>query len=105
MIEKLELIPLILKVEISILNYYLEKVTISPEVDDAFVKTLAQATVGMTGADLANLVNQAAVRAASADQLCVDKKDLDAAYEDVLMGSARKGAVLTDKQKTFDCFS
>ena len=84
-----------------ILKYYLDKVVSSSEIDDDFVQKLARLTTGMTGADLANLVNQAAVRAATKDQAAVMKQDLDAAYDDVLLGSERKGTAMTEKQKWF----
>lgn len=70
-----------------ILTFYLEKITTAEDVD---VNLLARGTTGFTGADIENLVNQAAVRAAIDSAEAVSMKHLENARDKVLMGPERK---------------
>jgi len=79
-----------------ILQVHARKVPLAPDVDLAVV---AKGTPGFSGADLANLVNEAALLAARQNKEQVDKNDLDMAKDKVLMGTERKSMVITDKEK------
>ncbi|XAY17390.1 ATP-dependent zinc metalloprotease FtsH [Bengtsoniella intestinalis] len=67
--------------------------------DDVNLKKVALATAGCVGADLANLVNEAALRAVRKGRKTVTQEDLLAAFELVIAGSEKKGSVLTDFEK------
>ena len=67
--------------------------------DDADLRVVARGTVGFVGADLANLVNEAALRAARYNQKSVMMHDLEFAKDKVLMGSERRSLVLSDEEK------
>ena len=60
---------------------------------------IAQATAGAVGADLANLVNEAALRAVRMGRKAVNQEDLLASFEVVIAGTEKKGTVLTDMEK------
>ena len=60
---------------------------------------IAQATAGCVGADLANLVNEAALRAVRKGRKAVNQNDLLAAFETVIAGSEKKGTVITQEEK------
>ena len=62
-------------------------------------KTIARGTPGFTGADLANLVNEAALLAARDDKKCVGNDDFENAKDKVLMGVERRSLVITEKEK------
>ncbi len=63
------------------------------------LETIARGTPGFAGADLANLVNEAALLAARRDKTAVEMVDLEDAKDKVLMGVERKSLVLTDEEK------
>ena len=67
--------------------------------EDVELKKLAQATAGTVGADLANLVNEAALRAVRQGRKLVNQEDLLAAFETVIAGTEKKNTVLTDTEK------
>ena len=67
--------------------------------EDVNLEKIAQATVGCVGADLANLVNEAALRAVRLGRSAVNQNDLLAAFETVIAGSEKKGTVITDEEK------
>ena len=67
--------------------------------DDVDLKKLAQATAGAVGADLANLVNEAALRAVRRGRQAVNQEDLLVSFEVVIAGTEKKGTVLTDIEK------
>ena len=67
--------------------------------DDVDLKKLAQATAGAVGADLANLVNEAALRAVRQGRQAVNQEDLLVSFEVVIAGTEKKGTVLTDIEK------
>jgi len=67
--------------------------------DDVILKTIARGTPGFTGADLANLVNEAALLAAREEKKVVTMIDFENAKDKVLMGVERRSMVITEKEK------
>ena len=67
--------------------------------EDVNLKKVALATAGCVGADLANLVNEAALRAVRKGRKLVTQEDLLAAFELVIAGTEKKGSVLTEFEK------
>ena len=67
--------------------------------EDVDLKKIAQATAGAVGADLANLVNEAALRAVRQGRQAVNQQDLLTSFEVVIAGTEKKGTVLTDIEK------
>ena len=67
--------------------------------EDVDLKKVALATAGCVGADLANLVNEAALRAVRKGRRLVTQEDLLAAFELVIAGTEKKGSVLTEFEK------
>jgi cell division protease FtsH len=67
--------------------------------EDVDLYKIAQATAGCVGADLANLVNEAALRAVRKGRNAVTQEDLLASFELVIAGAEKKGTVLTEKEK------
>ena len=67
--------------------------------EDVDLKKIAQATAGAVGADLANLVNEAALRAVRMGRQTVNQEDLLTSFEVVIAGTEKKGTVLTDIEK------
>ena len=80
----------------TILEIYAKKVKLAEEVD---LDSVAQATSGFAGADLANLVNEAALLAARAMRKRVEQQDLGEAIERVVAGLEKKSRVLQDDEK------
>jgi len=80
----------------AILNIYAKKVSLDPEVD---LKALATRTSGFAGADLANLVNEAALLAARDGRDAVKQADFNEAIERVVAGLEKKSRVLNEKEK------
>ncbi len=78
------------------LKVHTRKIKLDGDVD---LKRLAQATAGCVGADLANLVNEAALRAVRKGRKFVTQEDLLAAFETVIAGTEKKNTVLTDTEK------
>ncbi|NEO85271.1 MAG: ATP-dependent zinc metalloprotease FtsH [Spirulina sp. SIO3F2] len=81
---------------LKILEIYAAKVKIDPAVD---LKAIATRTPGFAGADLANLVNEAALLAARAQRTTVSQADFAEAIERVVAGLEKKSRVLNDKEK------
>ncbi|MFN7834523.1 MAG: ATP-dependent zinc metalloprotease FtsH [Burkholderiaceae bacterium] len=79
-----------------ILKVHMRKVPISPDVD---AMILARGTPGMSGADLANLVNEAALFAARGNKRFVDMDDFERAKDKIFMGAERKSMVITPEDK------
>lgn len=79
-----------------ILKVHSKNVPLSSEVD---LLVIARGTPGMSGADLANVVNEAAILAARSNKDLVEMADFDSAKDKVLMGSEKKSMVLSDKSK------
>ncbi|NIP99071.1 MAG: ATP-dependent zinc metalloprotease FtsH, partial [Nitrospinaceae bacterium] len=70
-----------------------------PLADDVELKVIARATPGFTGADLANLVNEASLLAARSNKKTVDMVDFENAKDKVLMGTERRSLVISEKEK------
>ena len=79
-----------------ILRVHLRKIPISPDVD---VVTIARGTPGFSGADLANLVNEAALLAARREKRAVGMAEFEDAKDKVMMGSERRSVVMTEKER------
>ena len=79
-----------------ILQVHLRKIPVGADVD---VVTLAKATPGFSGADLANLVNEAALLAARRNQKVVNMAEFESSKDKVLMGAERKSMMITDEEK------
>ncbi len=75
-----------------------------PLADDVDLSKLARATPGMSGADLANMVNEAALLAARRDKDRVDMKDLEEAKDRVLLGAERRSMVISDEEKRLSAY-
>ena len=67
-------------------------------------QVIARGTPGFSGADLANLVNEAALLAARASKRLVTMQDFEAAKDKVLMGAERRSMVMTDEEKTVTAY-
>jgi len=80
----------------AILQIHSAKIPLNKEIDLA---RIARATPGMSGADIANLVNEAALFAARRDKTEVEVSDFEEARDKVLMGVARKTLVVSDKER------
>jgi cell division protease FtsH len=80
----------------SILAVHTRKVPVGEDVD---ISVIARGTPGFTGADLANLVNEAALYAARWDQVTVTMADFEWAKDKVLMGAERRSAVISEEEK------
>lgn len=84
-----------------ILKVHLRKVPLSPDVDP---RVIARGTPGFSGADLANLVNEAALLAARRSKRVVTMSELEAAKDKVMMGAERRSMVMTDKEKELTAY-
>ena len=78
------------------LKVHTRKIKLAEDVD---LKKIAQATAGAVGADLANLVNEAALRAVRQGRKLVNQEDLMVSFETVIAGTEKKNTVLTDTEK------
>ncbi|MBI4374737.1 MAG: ATP-dependent metallopeptidase FtsH/Yme1/Tma family protein [Deltaproteobacteria bacterium] len=79
-----------------ILKVHTRKTVIAPDID---LSVVARGTPGFSGADLENLVNEAALNAARYDKKFVERSDFELAKDKVLMGSERKSMILTEQEK------
>ncbi|HET7839752.1 MAG TPA: cell division protein FtsH, partial [Rectinemataceae bacterium] len=79
-----------------ILAIHMQKIPVDEDVD---VTRLARATPGTSGADLANLVNEAALFAIRQNRVNVEMKDFEEARDKILMGVARTSLIITDEEK------
>lgn len=84
-----------------ILKVHLKKVRTAEGIDP---RTLARGTVGLSGADLANLVNEAALLAAKQNKKTVDNQDLENARDKVLMGTERRSSVMSEEEKKITAY-
>ncbi|HOX47555.1 MAG TPA: ATP-dependent zinc metalloprotease FtsH [Spirochaetia bacterium] len=80
----------------AILGIHMKKIPVDASVDSRLV---ARSTPGTSGADLANLVNEAALFAIRKDRTTVLMEDFEEARDKILMGAARKSLVITDAEK------
>ncbi|MGH7433419.1 MAG: ATP-dependent zinc metalloprotease FtsH [Candidatus Methylomirabilales bacterium] len=79
-----------------ILKVHVKKIPLAP---DVALAVLARGTPGFSGADLANLVNEAALLAAREDKKFVEMKDFESAKDKVLMGVERKSLILSEEER------
>jgi cell division protease FtsH len=84
------------KGRLKILNVHARKIPLDADVE---MEVVAKGTPGFSGADLANLVNEAALLAARADKSQVNMDDLEAAKDKVMMGAERRSMVITEEEK------
>jgi cell division protease FtsH len=80
----------------AILRLHAQHIQLSPKVD---LRTIAQRTPGFVGADLANVVNEAALLAARKDKDAVEMQDFEEAIDRVVAGLEKKNRILSDKEK------
>jgi cell division protease FtsH len=79
-----------------ILTVHVRKIPLAEDVD---IPVIARSTTGFSGADLANLVNEAALNAAGMNQKTVTHEDFESAKDKVLMGVARKSLIISEHEK------
>ena len=84
-----------------ILKVHLRKV---PMTDNINANIIARGTPGFSGADLANLVNEAALFAARANKRLVDMDDMEKAKDKIMMGAERKSMVMSDEEKKLTAY-
>jgi cell division protease FtsH len=84
-----------------ILKVHMRKVPLAPDVEP---RVLARGTPGFSGADLANLVNEAALRAARVGKRLVTMADFEYAKDKVLMGTERRSMAMTDDEKKLTAY-
>ncbi len=84
-----------------ILKVHLRKVPLSEDVKPSVI---ARGTPGFSGADLANLVNEAALFAARANKRLVDMDDMEKAKDKIMMGAERKSMVMKEKEKRLTAY-
>ena len=84
-----------------ILTVHMRKVPLSPDVD---VRVIARGTPGFSGADLANLVNEAALLAARRGKLAVSMHEFEQAKDKVMMGAERRSMVMTEDEKRLTAY-
>jgi len=84
-----------------ILKVHMRKVPLAPDVD---ARIIARGTPGFSGADLANLVNEAALLAARRNKRVVTMSEFEAAKDKVLMGAERRSMVMTEEEKSLTAY-
>ncbi len=84
-----------------ILRVHMRNIPLAPDVD---VKVIARGTPGFSGADLANLVNEAALMAARRNRRMVLQRDFEEAKDKVMMGAERKSMVMSDEEKKLTAY-
>src|SRR5258705_242148 len=84
-----------------ILGVHMKKVPLAPDVDP---RVIARGTPGFSGADLANLVNEAALLAARRGKRLVAMKEFEEAKDKVMMGTERKSMVMTEDEKRMTAY-
>src|ERR1035437_7612233 len=85
----------------NILKVHVRKVPLAPDVN---LKTTARGTPGFSGADLANLVNEAALMAARRNKRMVTQAEFEDAKDKVMMGAERRSLVMTDEEKMLTAY-
>jgi len=86
---------------VKILEVHMKKVPLAPDVDP---RTIARGTPGFSGADLANLVNEAALMAARRGKRLVASAEFEAAKDKVMMGAERRSMVMTEDEKKMTAY-
>ncbi|OUC04505.1 MULTISPECIES: ATP-dependent zinc metalloprotease FtsH [Ehrlichia] len=84
-----------------IINVHIKKVPTAPDVD---IRTIARGTPGFSGADLANLINEAALIAARLNKKIVTMSDFEYARDKVMMGAERKSLMMTEEEKRLTAY-
>ena len=84
-----------------ILKVHMRKI---PAAEDVKASVLARGTPGFSGADLANLVNEAALFAARANKKMVDMEDMEKAKDKIMMGAERRSMVMSDDEKRLTAY-
>ncbi len=84
-----------------ILSVHMKKVPLAPDVNS---RTIARGTPGFSGADLANLVNEAALLAARRNKRLVAMQEFEDAKDKVMMGAERRSMVMTDDEKKMTAY-
>ncbi|MEO1042486.1 MAG: ATP-dependent zinc metalloprotease FtsH [Pseudomonadota bacterium] len=84
-----------------ILGVHIKKVPLGPDVK---IRDIARGTPGFSGADLANLVNEAALLAARRSKRIVTNKEFEDAKDKIMMGAERRSTVMTEKEKTLTAY-
>ena len=84
-----------------VLKVHVRKVPLDPNVD---LQKVAQGTPGLSGADLENLVNEAALLASRRDRKTVDMGDFEAAKDKVMLGAERRSMVLTEEDQRLSAY-
>ncbi len=84
-----------------ILKVHMRKVPLASDVDP---RVIARGTPGFSGADLANLVNEAALQAARAGKTAVGMQDFESAKDKVMMGAERRSMVMTEKERQLTAY-
>ncbi len=84
-----------------ILKVHMRKVPLAADVD---ARIIARGTPGFSGADLANLINEAALLAARLNKRVVSMSELEAAKDKVMMGTERRSMVMTDEEKKLTAY-
>ena len=84
-----------------ILKVHMRKVALADDVDPSII---ARGTPGFSGADLANLINEAALFAARADKKHVDMEEFERAKDKVMMGTERRSMVMSDEEKKLTAY-
>ncbi|MFP3920599.1 MAG: ATP-dependent metallopeptidase FtsH/Yme1/Tma family protein, partial [Dichotomicrobium sp.] len=84
-----------------ILKVHTRKVPLAPDVD---IRVIARGTPGFAGADLANLVNEAALLAARRSKRLVTQQEFEDAKDKVMMGAERRSMVMTDEEKRLTAY-
>jgi cell division protease FtsH len=85
----------------AVLKVHLNKV---PSSDDVVPSVIARGTPGFSGADLANLVNEAALFAARSNKRTVSMDDMEKAKDKIMMGAERRSMVMNDKEKELTAY-
>ena len=75
-----------------------------PLMDDVDLKQIAQTTAGFTGADLENLMNEAAIAAAKAGRSCISAEDIKKSFIKVGIGAEKRSRVISDKEKKITAY-
>ena len=84
-----------------VLKVHVRKVPLDPDVD---LQKVAQGTPGLSGADLENLVNEAALLASRRDRKTVDMGDFEAAKDKVMLGAERRSMVMTEEDQRLSAY-
>ena len=94
--RQINVLPPDVKGRTEILKVHARRVPLSPDVD---LETIARSTPGFTGAELASLVNEAAIIAGRTNKKSINSNDFDIARDRILMGIERKGMVISESDR------